>query len=143
MNETATSLHVSEPAFPLSFDLVNYSGSATVQTSPSGNWSSLFLPSGWHASIRSFQVISDSVPDRGQLAGDYEITGFANCEPQYNTNPRSRANFQRTATRHARQRVCVSAPMWHVAFVTLDGVVPPVTNALLTTSAGTAKVGGG
>ena len=84
--ETATALHVSEPAFPLSFDLVNYSGSATVQTSPPGNWSSLFLPSGWHASVRSFQVLSESIPDRSQLAEDYEITGFANCKLEAQVN---------------------------------------------------------
>lgn len=80
VNETESSLQVSEPAFPLSFDLVNYSGSAIVQTSPPGNWSSLFLPSGWHASLKSFQVLSESIPDRSQLAEDYEITGFVNCK---------------------------------------------------------------
>lgn len=80
VNETATSVYVSEPALPLSFARVNYSGSATTLSSAPGNWSSLYLPFGWYASVEPSQVLFGSIPDRSQLSEDFEITAFANGE---------------------------------------------------------------
>lgn len=138
VNETAASLQVSEPEVPLSFDRINYAGSPTALGSPPGNWSSLFLPSGWYASLESFQVLFNSVPDRGQLSEDHGITSFANGE----FTPRRVAYSQGTATHHVRPAASAQAPRKLVVCARPVGVALHATDALLIVTAETAKVGG-
>lgn len=70
---------VNPPVFPLSFDNVNYSGAALALTTAPGNWSSLFIPSGWYAFASSFQALYSSIPNRSELPEAYDVVGFANC----------------------------------------------------------------
>lgn len=125
VNETEASLHVSEPVFPLSFERVNYTGSPTALTSPPRNWSSLFLPSGWYASLESFKVFFNSVPDRSELPEDYGIMGFTNGE----FTAMREADSQGTATHRVRPTASAQALRKLVVLARPAGMVPPATDA--------------